>query len=131
MMGVMSDRDAFLRDIGVRPGDGLPKLIYADWLDEHGDPRGAGLRWVVRGGARPAHDTAEDTWDWWSRPPREPDYYPDGDVQPAVLPGNLFRRLKGKPTDIWKGYASYADALRDLLDAWARCAAEGVDPLGD
>jgi uncharacterized protein (TIGR02996 family) len=126
----MDDRDPFLAAIGEHPDDDLPKLVYADHLDERGDPRGAGLRWVVAHGVRPARDTLDNTWDWWSRPPREPDYYADTNVTPAVLPGNLFRRLKGKPSDIWKGYASYADALHDLLTAWARCAAEGVDPIG-
>jgi uncharacterized protein (TIGR02996 family) len=33
----MSPRDAFLADICERPDDDAPRLIYADWLDEHGD----------------------------------------------------------------------------------------------
>src|SRR5205085_3618750 len=37
----MSDRDAFLRAIWDRPHDDLPRLIYADWLDEHGQPERA------------------------------------------------------------------------------------------
>jgi hypothetical protein len=74
------------------------------------------------------HDVIDDTWDWWSRPPREPDYYGGQDTAPAILPKELFRRLKGKPTDIWKGYDSYADALQDLLRACADCPAAGLDP---
>jgi len=35
---------AFHRAIFDRPGDPLPVLIYADWLDERGDPRGSYLR---------------------------------------------------------------------------------------
>jgi uncharacterized protein (TIGR02996 family) len=31
-----TDRDAFLRAIRDRPDDALPRLIFADWLDEHG-----------------------------------------------------------------------------------------------
>lgn len=34
----MSDRDALLRAICENPDDDAPRLIYADWLDEHGDP---------------------------------------------------------------------------------------------
>jgi uncharacterized protein (TIGR02996 family) len=34
----MSDRVAFLRAIAEHPDDDLPRLVYADWLDEHGDP---------------------------------------------------------------------------------------------
>jgi uncharacterized protein (TIGR02996 family) len=33
-----ADRAAFLRAIADHPDDDLPRLIYADWLDEHGDP---------------------------------------------------------------------------------------------
>ncbi len=36
--------DAFIRTIVDSPGDDLPRLVYADWLDERGDPRGAYLR---------------------------------------------------------------------------------------
>jgi uncharacterized protein (TIGR02996 family) len=34
----MHDRDALLRAIIENPDDDAPRLIYADWLDEHGDP---------------------------------------------------------------------------------------------
>jgi uncharacterized protein (TIGR02996 family) len=37
----MSDRDALLRAICENPDDDAPRLIYADWLDEHDDPRQA------------------------------------------------------------------------------------------
>ena len=33
----MPDDDAFLRAIGEAPADDAPRLVYADWLDEHGD----------------------------------------------------------------------------------------------
>jgi uncharacterized protein (TIGR02996 family) len=31
-----SDETAFVRAVHVRPLDPLPRLIFADWLDEHG-----------------------------------------------------------------------------------------------
>jgi uncharacterized protein (TIGR02996 family) len=34
----MTDRDALLRAIIENPADDAPRLVYADWLDEHGDP---------------------------------------------------------------------------------------------
>ncbi len=43
----MSEEQAFLRAILERPDDDAPKLIYADWLEERGDPRGEFLRGVV------------------------------------------------------------------------------------
>ena len=33
----MTQRDAFLRAIREHPDDDTPRLVYADWLDEHGD----------------------------------------------------------------------------------------------
>lgn len=35
---------AFLDEIEANPHDDVPKLIYADWLDEQGDPLGAVIR---------------------------------------------------------------------------------------
>lgn len=36
--------DGFLRAILARPDDNLPRLVYADYLDERGDPRGEFIR---------------------------------------------------------------------------------------
>src|SRR5689334_13304664 len=33
----MSDRLGMIHAIHEQPGDDLPRLAYADWLDEHGD----------------------------------------------------------------------------------------------
>jgi uncharacterized protein (TIGR02996 family) len=40
----MSDEDAFLAAVRAAPDDNTPRLVYADWLDEHGRPGGAFLR---------------------------------------------------------------------------------------
>jgi uncharacterized protein (TIGR02996 family) len=42
-MGKMDSRyshshDGFLQAIVENPDDDTPRLVYADWLDEHGDP---------------------------------------------------------------------------------------------
>jgi uncharacterized protein (TIGR02996 family) len=34
----MTHHEGFLRDIIEHPADDAPRLIYADWLEEHGDP---------------------------------------------------------------------------------------------
>src|SRR5215213_6729162 len=34
----MSDRDALLQAILAAPDDDAPRLVFADWLDEHGEP---------------------------------------------------------------------------------------------
>ena len=56
------DDEAFIRGILANPGDDAPRLIYADWLEERDDPRGAYLRaeseWEkthMRGGSKENH----------------------------------------------------------------------------
>jgi len=40
----MPEREAFLRTIGERPDDDGPRLVFADWLEEQGDPLGEFIR---------------------------------------------------------------------------------------
>jgi uncharacterized protein (TIGR02996 family) len=40
----MTDDEGFIRAIVDSPGDEAPRLVYADWLEERGDPRAAYLR---------------------------------------------------------------------------------------
>ena len=55
----MTDDEAFIRAVVAAPGDEAPRLVYADWLDERGDPRGAYLRAEVRW-ARSRHWSASE-----------------------------------------------------------------------
>jgi uncharacterized protein (TIGR02996 family) len=41
------DDTTFLRNILLNPEDDALRLVYADWLDERGDPRGELLRLLV------------------------------------------------------------------------------------
>jgi uncharacterized protein (TIGR02996 family) len=43
----MSDEDGFLKAINLNPRDDTSRLVYADWLEERGDPRGEYLRLEV------------------------------------------------------------------------------------
>jgi uncharacterized protein (TIGR02996 family) len=40
----MSDEPAFLQALQAQPNDDVTRLVYADWLDDRGDPRGEYLR---------------------------------------------------------------------------------------
>jgi len=44
----MDEETAFLRGIAASPEDDLPRLVYADWLEERDDPRHEFLRLAVR-----------------------------------------------------------------------------------
>jgi len=56
----MTEDEAFIRAILAHTGDDTPRLVYADWLEDHSDPRAAYLRaeagWAKpwRTGERPA-----------------------------------------------------------------------------
>ena len=43
VVGQLSDEDALLRAVIAAPEDNAPRLVFADWLDEHGDPQRARL----------------------------------------------------------------------------------------
>jgi uncharacterized protein (TIGR02996 family) len=40
----VTEDEAFIRAIVDSPGDDTPRLVYADWLDDHDDPCGSYLR---------------------------------------------------------------------------------------
>lgn len=44
----MDEEEAFLHRIAVDPDDDLPRLVYADWLEERADPRHEFLRLAVK-----------------------------------------------------------------------------------
>jgi uncharacterized protein (TIGR02996 family) len=48
--------DAFIRAVLASPEDASPRLIYADWLEERGDPRGEYLRLLCALDGRPEAD---------------------------------------------------------------------------
>ena len=56
----MSAALGFLEDIKRHPDDDAPRLIFADWLDEHGDPRGELIRVQCALDRLPAGDARRD-----------------------------------------------------------------------
>src|SRR5947209_2024989 len=55
----MSSADTFLADIRDNPDDDAVRLVFADWLEDHGDPeRAEFIRLQVRLAQMPEHDPA-------------------------------------------------------------------------
>lgn len=54
--------DSLVAAIQAEPDDDLPRLIYADWLDEHGDPRGTFVRAQVALAQLPPDDPRRAEW---------------------------------------------------------------------
>src|SRR5436309_3103806 len=121
----------FWAAIADAPDDGLPKLLFADWLDERRDPRGDCLRWVAAENKRPAYDRHDTkTWDWWSNTPLDPMHY-EPSPRDYVLPLNLFSRLTPVGPGLWKGDPTFIVALPNLGAAWRAGIDEGGSPLAD
>jgi uncharacterized protein (TIGR02996 family) len=54
----MSQDEQFLRAIHADPADSTVRLVYSDWLEEQGDPRGEYLRLEAQLAALPAGDVS-------------------------------------------------------------------------
>ena len=50
----MSLEGAFLADIIAHPADDAPRLVYADWLEEHGDEKDQDRAAFIRAGCQVA-----------------------------------------------------------------------------
>ena len=53
----MNERDALLKAVCDNPDDDTPRLVFADWLDEHGEDHGADRRAGSSPGAAPGSAT--------------------------------------------------------------------------
>lgn len=109
-----ADHVPFLRAIIDRPDDDLPRLVFADWLDEHGDgERAEFIRLQVAGrghrrAARLLADNASAWWPWlgridWNVPPI------DGRAIWRVTDADIER------ANIWRGFPS---RWSGEADAW-------------
>src|SRR5689334_1764941 len=78
----MSQELAFIATVLAHPGDDGPKLVWADWLEERGDPRGEWLRFATTEFAQTARAAALRTT------------VPDGNFYLRV--DRLLRRPSGK-----------------------------------
>lgn len=77
------DNQSFIQAIQTNPSDEIPRLIYADWLDERGDPRGELIRVQCEIARSPENDLKrkqlaqradellEDYGETWLEPLRE------------------------------------------------------------
>lgn len=96
----MSDQDALLAAIRQSPDDDAPRLIYADWLDEHGDPdRAEFIRLQIK--IDPFRQLDSDL-DRWRR---------------AVIDGHLNDPVPDHFPPELRHYADLARRDRDLLKA--------------
>jgi uncharacterized protein (TIGR02996 family) len=97
----VADLDSFLRAIIASPDDDTPRLVCADWLDEHGEPERAELIRVQCGLARLRYD--------------------DGRV--SELQAREYRLLSGH-LPAWREEYPYGRFHRGFLEELAYCRPE-------
>ncbi|AMV28236.1 hypothetical protein VT84_27765 [Gemmata sp. SH-PL17] len=127
-MDLLSQHEAFLRAIFDAPDDDTPRLVYADFLQEHGEEERATLiRWQCGRGAKPATVTSAPpkSWRGFPPPPAELDLRLERLLDTNTLRGDIVRlspeffaattvRLFGgriasaEPFDVLFGLAAFA-----------------------
>jgi len=116
----MTDEAAFLEAIRAAPHDLAPRLVYADWLDDHSDPRGELIRVEEEMRTLPAFADR-----YWELKPRRNELRQraDADWRAAFGDGTVARPLFGHgiPGD-WKGRWRL---IREFVERW-----HGI-PMGD
>src|SRR5207249_3434931 len=84
--------------------------VFADWLEEQGDWRAGGYRWISQNRKMPRQGFM--TWDWWR--------FGDTWRTAEHLPPDLWDRLPGRPITPqtrYKAYPSRRDAESALCKA--------------
>jgi uncharacterized protein (TIGR02996 family) len=137
----MRDDDGFLDAIKSSPSDDLHRLVYADWLDERGDPRGDFLRLhLALASAAPDHldrvageeelsrlrKGCDAAWLAVIEPERVP---PDGDPaerrECRCFAGGVRRLKRSLPYLHVETQDTECDAWKRLLDLVEEASADG------
>jgi len=92
----VTEEDAFQAKLDADPDDATTRLVFADWLDERGDPRASGYRALGHLGKRPNKspnrpglnpNLPEGCWEWWLERPRMTPVYRE-------LPAGWFEAIR-------------------------------------
>src|SRR4051812_9175502 len=101
----MTHEDAFLQAIAEAPDDDAPRLIYADWLDDHGEPAFADFIRVQCEIARLCEEN--DRWLEWKL--REEAIWKEL-VTRWAEPFRVLHLTRPKPENFQRGLLRLADA---------------------
>ena len=115
----MTTEDDFQAALDADPTDWQTRLVFADWLDDRGDPRGPGYRVLGRLRLRPFSMGKRN---WWTAVGEGPPTY-------NHLPPDWFEKVAGyeHPAGGWRWpdhFDESRDNRREIEDASARAFAE-------
>lgn len=133
-MHVVTTEDDFQATLDADPSDWQTRLVFADWLEEHGDPRAAGYRALGMG-------LSVGGWDLWDNQPNSDgwtlwftklpfDWFGD-----TKLPFDWFGELSndrclldGAQSDLnvssWRDYYTRREGEDDISRAFAKLSAK-------
>ena len=117
----MTDGDALYRAILADPDDDAPRLVYADWLDEHGEPDRAEFvrvqcAWAALAPGDPRQD---ELWERWTR------LLAKNRGRWGAGPGSAARNF-----GFWRGLPDWFDVTTDgLVEQVAELAAPRAGPV--
>jgi uncharacterized protein (TIGR02996 family) len=123
----MSDEEALEAAVAEEPDDPLRRLVYADWLEEHGRPGAArAQRWLAEGNG-PWHDSQQGLWTWFVYSERTLALWREWGCElrgmlpalPLLTPAGREGHNDVSGTVIrWWDFDSRTQAERSLMDAW-------------
>jgi uncharacterized protein (TIGR02996 family) len=100
----MNDEEAFHAALDANPNDHTTRLVFADWLQERGDPRAEGYRAL---GVRSHRFHVSTDQVWWLGNAEEPAISQVAMTQPeyvhrhGILPKDWFQAVEGGQTALW------------------------------
>jgi uncharacterized protein (TIGR02996 family) len=114
----------FIDAINADPDDRFTQLVYADWLDEQGDPLAEGWRVLIEAGKRP--DLWEDRpgvprdfigwgWSFW-----------EGVDPPSRNLNGFIEHSIWNSEFLWKGCKTFWHAMNRVALAWVRANRDPV-----
>jgi uncharacterized protein (TIGR02996 family) len=121
----MNEEEAFQKQLDEHPDDFQTRLVFADWLEERGDPRAQGYRAL---GVLQAHAGHRRTvrppkkrllWFFWNRAERSNIWRSTRTTLASGLPSDWFELLpaaNSKHPTAWRGYTK---TRREAEDAAA------------
>ena len=131
---MFDNESAFHAALDADPDNHAIRGVFADWLEERGDRRAHGYRWMFANGKRPRKAKwnrrgSEEVgiWDWWIRRGEEnPKYYQPATWtdRPSDLPRKIYLCLSGVRWGGKDGNFSSYFSRRAAEDALAHAIAD-------
>lgn len=114
----MTTEDDFHKLLDQNPHDHHTRLVFADWLQDRGDPRAAGYRALGKLGVTPFKDAHRKTMAWTHADNRHPANGVTGSVVNEEYPvgsrhgiaTDWFRKMTGGPNPRWRDFDSRKEA---------------------